>query len=500
MTLPIYTRATKLYWYAFLLAAGAASTAVEMTGLRFLAPLFGSSLPVWGAAIATVIAGLAWGYARGGRQAERMVSPLLPIQTAALGAAVFLWTPAAYRLAAWLRDLSLNQNISAALVGAFGVSFLALLIPSIVFGSFTPLAVQVEAARRRIPAGAAAGRIFTITTIGSMIGIIVPSFLTIPMLGTKATVWLFSGILLLLAGGRLLIPRRAAGALLAAMGLLTSFIPPTDDPAVLLAVETPYQHVTVRQQSGKRSLAFDAHLGTQSVMTNSVYTDGYWDYLAALPAFLPADEPKVLVLGAAASTTERQLQRFWSGRKSFHFTSVELDGALVPIAQAYFDPPERQSIIADARAFTAADKNRYDFIVLDTYARELSVPFHLTTIEFFTGLKDRLDSGGILAVNANSLSRDSLWIKSLARTLTAVFPDVRVATVPHSCNHLLLAAATPLPHSAPSVPAIVSPLLPTLLAAALPSPGGILLTDDRAPADALGLLALITSPDNSSCN
>ncbi|MBI4022383.1 MAG: fused MFS/spermidine synthase, partial [Candidatus Andersenbacteria bacterium] len=341
MASPAFYRFTNWYWYAFLLAAGAASTAVEMTGLRFLAPLFGSSLPVWGAAIATVIAGLAWGYARGGRQAERMTSSLLPYQTAALGAAVFLWTPAAYRLAALLRDLSLNQNAGAAISGAFGVSFLALLIPSVVFGTLTPLAVQVEAARRRIPAGTAAGRVFTVTTIGSLVGIIVPSFFTIQLFGTTFTVWLFAGILLILAGGQLLTQFRAGGALLAAFSLLTSFLPPPKDPAVLLAVETPYQHVIVREQSGRRSLAFDAHLGTQSVITNSDYTDGYWDYLAALPAFLPANEQSVLVLGAAASTTERQLQRLWRSRNSFHLTSVELDGALLPIAQASFDPPQR---------------------------------------------------------------------------------------------------------------------------------------------------------------
>ncbi len=429
-----------------------------------------------------------------------MTSSLLPYQTAALGAAVFLWTPAAYRLAALLRDLSLNQNAGAAISGAFGVSFLALLIPSVVFGTLTPLAVQVEAARRRIPAGTAAGRVFTVTTIGSLVGIIVPSFFTIQLFGTTFTVWLFAGILLILAGGQLLTQFRAGGALLAAFSLLTSFLPPPKDPAVLLAVETPYQHVIVREQSGRRSLAFDAHLGTQSVITNSDYTDGYWDYLAALPAFLPANEQSVLVLGAAASTTERQLQRLWRSRKSFHFTSVELDGALVPIAQAYFDPPQRQIVIADARAFTASDHNLYDLIILDTYTRELSVPFHLTTIEFFTSLKNRLADGGLLAINANSLSRDSLWMKSLARTLTAVFPRVRVAEVPHSCNHLLLAAASIRQQSTPPVPPLISPLLPPLLAAAPPSPGGILLTDDHAPADALGLLALLTSEDKSSCD
>lgn len=36
----------QLLWYGFLIAVGAASTAVEIVGLRLLAPVFGSSLPV----------------------------------------------------------------------------------------------------------------------------------------------------------------------------------------------------------------------------------------------------------------------------------------------------------------------------------------------------------------------------------------------------------------------------------------------------------------------
>lgn len=487
-------------WYAFLLAAGSASTAVEMTGLRFLAPLFGSSLPVWGAAIATVIAGLAWGYARGGRQAQHAAPTARAYETAALGAAVFLWTPAAYRLAAALRDFALTNDAILALGGAFSVSFIALLIPSVVFGTFTPLAVQVEASQRGIPAGAAAGKIFTITTIGSLLGIIIPSFLTIPLLGTKTTVWLFAGILLLLAGGQLLKSRRPAKTLIGLGGLLASLIPPARDPAVLLAVETPYQHVTVRQDTKVRTLVFDAQLGTQSKFTDDTYTDGYWDYVAALPALLAGDRHRVLVLGAAASTTERQLQRLWSGSKTFDFTSVELDGALLPIAEAYFDPPDRRTVIADARSFVAADRGRYNLIVLDTYARELSVPFHLTTIEFFTSLKNRLADGGTLAVNVNSLSRDSLWITSLARTLKAVFPTVQLISVPRSCNHLLLATATPWPQPTQSPPAALDPLVAALAAAAPPKIGGPLLTDDRAPTDLLGLLALFTSADRTACD
>lgn len=478
------------HWYLFLVIVGAAGTAVEITGLRFLAPLFGTSLPIWGSAIATVIAGLALGYFWGGKWAQQKISPLQVFQLAAVAAAIFLLMPAAF---------TLGSVVSAveALPLAFGILF----IPSVIFGAINPLAVQVEADRLKKNAGEVAGKISALTTVGSLIGILLPSFLTIPLLGSRETVWIFSGAILLITLPILLRFRRTQFLLFVAAATLTSAITSPKNPNVILTQETPYQHVLVKQEGNSRALIFDANLGIQSRYTPDTYTQGYWDYVAALPALLPEKNPvHVLVLGAAGSSTEHQLIKFWGDSKDFDITSVDIDKELFPIADKYFEAPERTKIAADARIFAKQDTKQYDLILVDTYARELTIPFHLATQEFFETLKPRLAEGGLIALNSNANSLETPWIQSLTRTLHSVFPIVQAASIPHSCNHLLLASE--ISHeivTTKNIPAVVAPLLPPLLATKTPPSNGLLLTDNRAPTDWLGFMALIADQKTAPC-
>ncbi len=57
--------------------SGAALMGLEIVGSRVLAPVFGTSLFVWGALITTFLAALAAGYALGGRLADRRPDPSL---------------------------------------------------------------------------------------------------------------------------------------------------------------------------------------------------------------------------------------------------------------------------------------------------------------------------------------------------------------------------------------------------------------------------------------
>ncbi|MEX1997823.1 MAG: fused MFS/spermidine synthase [Candidatus Andersenbacteria bacterium] len=492
------------YWYTFLFIVGTASIAVEIAGLRFLAPLFGSSLPVWGLAIAAVLAGLAWGYTRGGQLAGQGNALALVFRQAAWGSTIFLWMPAVFALAIWLRDISFAQASVVYIIPAFLLPYGILLVSSVTFGMVNPLAVQAEADRRNQPAGQVAGRISALTTTGSLAGILIPSFITIPLLGSHITVWLFAGVALALSAGPLVKERTQLVRMLslAAIAILVTLAMRSYNENILFAKETRHQYVTVHQQDNTRTLIFDASLGIQSVFTPDLYTDGYWDYMASLPALLPETdiEVSVLALGAAASTTERQMQRFWQDTRIFKFTSVELDSELFDIADAYFDPPERQTVTADARIFTASSANTYDIIAVDTYAREVTIPFHLATTQFFAQLADRLADHGVIAVNINATSADTLWVRSLARTLHEQFPHVRLVHVPQSCNYLLLASHISLPTDALAAPAPVIPLLPALRNAIPPRTDGLLLTDDRSPTDLLGFAAFIRPMSTFSCD
>ena len=114
---------------------------VEIAASRVLAPTFGTSLYVWGSLIGVVLAGLALGYALGGRAADRWPSPLLLVAALGLGALLVLAIPFVDRvvldaIAAWDPGPRLDPLLAAAAL--FGPM-------SIVLAAVTPIAVRLAA-------------------------------------------------------------------------------------------------------------------------------------------------------------------------------------------------------------------------------------------------------------------------------------------------------------------------------------------------------------------
>jgi spermidine synthase len=102
---------------------------------------------------------------------------------------------------------------------------------------------------------------------------------------------------------------------------------------------------------------------------------------------------------------------------------VELDPGVIAAGRKYFGLQETDQvrfIESDGRVYLNRSKDRYDLIILDAF-RELGVPFHLLTREFYTLLKERLAPGG--AVASNVAANTKLYVSALV-TLRAVFPTV----------------------------------------------------------------------------
>ena len=112
---------------------------------------------------------------------------------------------------------------------------------------------------------------------------------------------------------------------------------------------------------------------------------------------------------------------------------VEINPAVVPLAQKYFDlRPERLHIVIDdGRHFLNGCQWRYDAILLDAFLGD-STPSHLMTREAFVAMRQALRPGGTLVINSvGSLvpGRD-FFVASVEKTLRAVFQSVRVHASP----------------------------------------------------------------------
>ncbi|MCY3024393.1 MAG: fused MFS/spermidine synthase, partial [Planctomycetota bacterium] len=192
--------------YLVVLTSGAVLMGVEIAGAKILAPGFGTSIFVWGSIIGLFMAALAAGYYLGGMLADRRPSfgMLATIVSAAgiLTALVPRFGPGICEYIA-IRDLG-------PVFGPFFAAGAIFFLPSFLMGMVSPYAVKLNA-RSLSGLGGVAGRLYALSTCGSIAGTLFTTFVLIPATGvTNVLQWL--GIVLLVAAvAGLLLFRSAAG-------------------------------------------------------------------------------------------------------------------------------------------------------------------------------------------------------------------------------------------------------------------------------------------------
>ena len=156
--------------------------------------------------------------------------------------------------------------------------------------------------------------------------------------------------------------------------------------------------------------------------------------------------------------------------------------------------PNLSAYAGDGRFLLNQMDGAYTVIGIDAY-RPPYIPWHLTTVEFFSEVKARLRSDGVVAINVGRTDTDRRLVDALSQTLGTVFPSVHAMDVPQSFNTILVAtvqvtAADNLQANAQHPVDSVDPRLYDILAkgAAAVVPLGesdIVFTDDRAPVENL---------------
>ena len=284
---------------------GAASLGAEISAARLLAPYFGASTVIWANTIATVLVALSAGYAIGGRLADRR-GDLRGLCEIVLVAAVLL------ALVPFLADPFLRlavRALGALSLGGFLGSLAAVLalvaVPVMLLGAVAPYANRL-ALGRIADTGTVTGRLYAISTAGSLVGTFASALLLIPLIGTHRTFLVFALALALVAAPwvesrRWLLVPVAVGALL--------FVQPPAIGAgvpgarVVFSAETPYQYARVLQfSSGERRLELNEGVALHSVYRPWSYlTGGYWDDFLVLPRASRLGVPgRIAILGDAA--------------------------------------------------------------------------------------------------------------------------------------------------------------------------------------------------------
>lgn len=181
-----------VYSVAFL--SGGVLLGLEIIASRILAPYFGNSVYVWGSLISVFLLALSIGYWLGGGLADRRPSLVVLAKILACAAVCILILPLVYLpVGRYVADLGLEFRFSVLLI-----SMLFFLVPSVLLGMVSPFVIKLSATALD-EIGRTAGRVYAVSTLGSISGAIAVSFFFIQWLGTRAIVVVLGLILLILA-------------------------------------------------------------------------------------------------------------------------------------------------------------------------------------------------------------------------------------------------------------------------------------------------------------
>jgi spermidine synthase len=468
---------------------GAASLGAEIAAARLLAPWFGASTVIWANTIATVLVALSAGYWVGGRLADRDPT-LAGLSRVVLGAAALL------AIVPFVAGPFLRVSVEAldrVQAGAFVGSLLAVLLlvaaPVLLLGAVAPYAVRLSVTTVD-EAGRVAGRLYAISTMGSLVGVFLSALLLIPLVGTRRTFLAFALSLAIVAvpalGRRFVLAPLALAALIA---VPVGTVKATGSGRVIWDKETEYQYARVVQQTdGERTLELNEGQAIHSEYRPGEWLTGdYWDEMLVLPFATGAGPPRsVAILGNAAGTTARAYGHFFPRTR---VDAVEIDGALTDVGRRLFDlrGPNLHTYTADARPFLRRSKRRYDLIVVDAY-RQPYIPFYLTTQEFFALARKHLTPRGMVVINVGHPERSDRLEKVLTATMGSELRTV-VRDPSESTNTMLVGTDTPvsaraLRHAVVGMPAPLQPVAEaTAGRLAPPLRGGPVYTDDVAPVE-----------------
>ncbi|HOH87331.1 fused MFS/spermidine synthase, partial [Ruminococcus sp.] len=168
---------------------------------------------------------------------------------------------------------------------------------------------------------------------------------------------------------------------------------------------------------------------------------------------------------------------------------------ITDLAREYFELPQEIKVTTyDGRAFLAACDKKYDVIMVDAY-QDITIPFQMSSVEFFTLVKEHLNEGGVMVVNMNMRSESSDGINNcLADTISSVFGNVVTIDVAHSTNRELFASDSDsfLDRLSANTDALPQEDLRNMMRIVKTGlepykAGDHILTDDKAPVELLGM-------------
>lgn len=466
--------------------AGACVMILQVLGTRIIGPHYGVGLYVWTSLIAVTLVALALGYWLGGKLADKHPSLLW-------FAGVLLLAAAAVGLIPLLRGFIIEFGWAFGLRGGALLSAAVLFFPPLFFlGMISPYAIRLEAPAVEA-AGRAAGRLYAISTTGSVFGAVLAGFYLVPnfrvptLLAATAALLCFAAMLSAPSGRRRRITPPAV--LLALLAAWLGWPQPMPEP-LRMASSFESSDLRIVEHKGNRFLMVD-QAAQSALAANGRPLDLYAYFLASRVLLARPEAKNAAIVGLGGGSLVTLL-----GEKGIDLEVAELSPPIIAAARDHFGvklPPSKLHA-TDGRVYLRDNPDRFDVVILDAFSGD-RLALTLVSREGLQTAKAALRPGGLLVLNTWGIDvqagKPNRVGAAIRETLRSVFREV--LAVPAAGNLLFFASDLAIAPQQEKVAIEAFDGLQEFKWLAIPAvewPEGVLLTDDWNPADTLNTTVL----------
>ena len=432
-------------YYLVSFFAGAGVMVVEVTATRLLTPHFGGTLFIWTSAISVILAALAVGYFLGSLLARQDKLELILSRALFFSSLLTLLIPYLVYLLGGYYLGSLYEELRVPALQFVGVLIAALVVlmpAAVTYGLFSPLIIELLGRNGHHP-GMVSGRVFAVSTAGSILGTIAGAIFFIPVVGTHITFMCVAALMFLFV---FFFDRVRMWHIIGLALVISGFVwrpNPLLRDNVVFYRESPYQTIRLFDEGDHYNLVYNEGLGIQSVMfKDTPYTGTYWDWLAMMPFIREKANQDFLLVGYAGGTIARLWQETPAASRIANVDAVEIDQDVVDLVRARFSADDfgTNLTVDDGRHYLATSDRSYDVIFIDAFGNELQVPFQFTTVEFLSLARVHLRASGIYAINVAVGVKNSQLVEAVLNTVASAFPSVITISGTDTLNILVLAS------------------------------------------------------------
>lgn len=420
-----------LYVSIILFVEGFVSLAYQMLYIKQITPYVGNSVEVVSWIVGVFLIALAVGYKVGGRTVPDVAKSL----------------SRNFLIAATLGGICLSFLFVEAIFNSFSkvippyylmilYCFFIVAPTTFVLGQTIPLMTNYI---KGSTVSEISGNVLFLSTVGSFLGAIVTTNVILKYFGVSTTIVVSASLLLIL--NIIISDSKKFAIFLFALGVYSLHIINNKYENISYVATNQYASYEVLRFQKANVKVFKSNQSYSSVLENNQK----YGYIKLIDSVLFKDmnikDKDILVIGAGGFVISKD-------NKDNRFTYVDIDPAIKNIAEKYFlhEDINGDFIPADGRAYVNTTDKKYDIIMLDAFSSDKSIPEHLSSVEFFQKLKERMVDEGMLVVNViGRRNMTDMYTQSTYKTINSVFPycfvqssayKAKVTNIQFICNNV----------------------------------------------------------------